>query len=63
MQAKVYESTGVEKERLIQELNRVKKEVYTDERKVEQRRKNFDQAKSNVPKRTLAEFLWLINNY
>lgn len=57
LERKLYEATGIEAEKIKAELRCVKREVYTDERKVEQRKKNFDQAKHNTSKRSLSEFL------
>ena len=39
-------------------MDYVKKEVFTDERKLEQRKKGFERAKFNVKATVLSEFMW-----
>ena len=38
-------------------MNNLKKEIYTDERKLERRRQNFEKAKFSVGKKVLSEFV------
>lgn len=49
-------ATGNEAAKLRSELDYVKKEVFTCEKKAEQRRKGFEKAK-NIQKQTLSEFM------
>jgi len=40
-----------------EEFMKVKKEVFTDERKIEQRKMGFTKAKTNIKKTQLSEFM------
>ncbi len=46
-----------ERDKMESELKRLKREVYVNEWKVEQRKTNFEKAKHSTAKKVLSEFL------
>ena len=48
---------GQDTYKIKQEMDRMKKAVYTDDKKLEQRKKGFERAKFNVKATALSEFM------
>ena len=61
LERKIYEKSAympaVEKDRMEGELKRLKREVYVNEWKVEQRKVNFEKARHSTGKKVMSEFL------
>lgn len=55
----MYESSGYDRERLVAQIHLTKKAVFTDERKLEQRKAGFERNKNRnfCKKTTLSEFI------
>ena len=51
------QTTGQDFFKIKQEMDRTKKAVFTDERKLEQRKAGFARAKNNVKAQVLSEFM------
>ena len=49
--------SGQDTYKIKQEMDRMKKAVYTDERRLEQRKQGFERAKLNIKKTALSEFM------
>jgi len=59
LQSKLRQGSGPKEEvnKIREELERAKKEVFTDERKIDQRKQGFTKARTNLKKTQLSEFL------
>ena len=49
--------TGQDASKIKKEMDRVRKAVFTDEKRVEQRKRGFERAKTNIRATALSEFM------